>query len=237
MSDHKPFRQHYRVSSVYTVALLPVRQMNLTLGSSYPVSVISKITFSSLKAVSSSQQDVSSSFAHMSRLNAVRLTAKGITWDALCAIMAAPNLRTLEICRTLWTNVELSNVDEIDMHLSITQLIYIVHAWQASPYEYLQVEATCLWRILERIRLTAESLTLPSETVQYDLMAKSPWPRLQELSIYGPFPVLDDNVLLPILLALPRLRSLSLKLKQFRNQLPLYICPPGTPCDVDFSHL
>lgn len=96
-------------------------------------------------------------------------------------------------------------------------------------YTGLQLEAISLWGMLTQMHLTVDSLFIPGETAQFDLMAGLSWPCLRELTMYG-LPPVTDTCLSLALACMPLLRVLHLEFAQIHISPLFFVYPPVPSC-------
>ncbi|OBZ67600.1 hypothetical protein A0H81_12504 [Grifola frondosa] len=163
-----------------------------------------------------------------------------ISWSTLKALLSPPALQNLEVLSYRWPARSPFDIEELkSMQLSLRKFkSSTCGSFWSYPVnrDLIPLEAAWTWWILEKSRLTLESLTIPAETAQYSRMIATTWPSLQEFNLYG-FAPDPDVSLLSFLSRTQKLRSLTLKLAQTREYPPFMLWPPGAVANVDLTHL
>ncbi|KAA1478424.1 hypothetical protein DENSPDRAFT_667231 [Dentipellis sp. KUC8613] len=163
---------------------------------------------------------------HLTALRTIRFVRFqwGLTWDSLQLMLAAPNVRVLEIEEPFssWRQT-LTIPDGGLSHSCLTEFVYAGYSAHPPRERYRMAmrkesEPVHTWCYLNALILalhqTLEVLRVPSVMAPLPEMATVEWPRLRELTLDGDNYYGDDPTLFSRLCArMPRLRTLDLHLR------------------------
>ncbi|KAA1478303.1 hypothetical protein DENSPDRAFT_845452 [Dentipellis sp. KUC8613] len=157
---------------------------------------------------------------HLHALRVVRFIgfADGVTWEHLRFVLAAPNVRVLEIVEAFRSSRPIFTFpDDVPFAVfPLTELIYTVDDQLTG--QYYKPGPADQWCYLNALILslhqTLEVLHVPSVMAPLREMAAVDWPRLRELKLYGDDCSGGDTIGLSRLCArIPHLRVLDLHLR------------------------
>ncbi|KAH9945392.1 uncharacterized protein BXZ73DRAFT_96382 [Epithele typhae] len=137
----------------------------------------------------------------------------GISISGLRAILSVPALRELTmkdliLAPSLQDRLRYPNGFPVTHIPPLTSFHYL---FSNSPVRYHPlVERECLGRILGRVNIALESLTLPAKTGLFAEMCLHEWPFLRHLRMYGRYADAPEVLRASSYPTFPRMRSLSL---------------------------
>lgn len=153
-------------------------------------------------------------------------------------VLQLPTLEILATCDAEWARVQPPNsLPPIRAPLRCLRICspdrynLLADTPQDLSHEIQWVEELCA-----QLHTRLELVALPAESVRVSLLAKSPWPRLRELFLYGRCPILDVP-LLQMLDMMPELRSLTLAVALEQGSGPLILFPRDSEGAPDVSCL
>ncbi|KZV88939.1 hypothetical protein EXIGLDRAFT_722118 [Exidia glandulosa HHB12029] len=164
-------------------------------------------------------------------------SAHDVLSDNLDLSLAAPALDTLYLKNIHLTNEGVSTLRPL-APLRVF-CMYFLHRFRdlatISGAE-LEDENRRLAAVTDDSRLSMEEMILPGEATRSSFLSRSPWPNLRILFLSGATPTLDVPFT-SILLAMPRLESLTLSVAPRQGTSPLVVCPPGVVPLLELSNL
>ncbi|KAI0363296.1 hypothetical protein BV20DRAFT_1067223 [Pilatotrama ljubarskyi] len=153
----------------------------------------------------------------------------GIPWGVLDALLTLPNLQHFKCAGYIISPRPLALTDNSLPSLAkLTSFEYSLDDYRPFPRAY-DSETQVLHRLIERLHLTLEVLTISFESAPLHLLSDLSWPRLRELRLRGE-PVSPKGLYTPSVCTLkdmPALRHLELRLALPGSIAPQPIWPPG----------
>ncbi|PIL28354.1 hypothetical protein GSI_09505 [Ganoderma sinense ZZ0214-1] len=184
-----------------------------------------------------------SSLAHWPCLRKLSLASStpwvlhGLRWDTLKAMMSLPQLEEFSLHGLTFSPILATDATPEELEVpSLDHLTsfryeapsFRVSSWGTRESYPFPSEETMLRRVLEKLHLSVERLTLSSEAAPIDAMAQWEWPRLRELTLTGERWAEPRTPLLSLFSSMPYLRKLALDLSVVRGYLA--DPPPLWPC-------
>lgn len=177
----------------------------------------------------------------MPQIHTIRIIGlyDGVPLQLFKAIYSAPGLQSLDIIDCPYAHVGLYDASTAPIIVPMRKFAYRTRriSHRRTLYGHLvrgpeairelQLEATSLWRMLVQMNLTLETLMIPGETAQFELMADLLWPSLREFTLYGLPPVTDVSIT-SVLSRMPLLSTLHLEFFQLPECPRFLVCPPGS---------
>ncbi|KAA1478406.1 hypothetical protein DENSPDRAFT_845547 [Dentipellis sp. KUC8613] len=183
---------------------------------------------------------------HLVALRKIRFShfTDGVDWYTLNVMLAAPNIRALEIEEPpSMVRNDLSFPDEINpAMLPFTEFIYTIYS-PRSPWFYFKAPETIARRCYMRPLILAlheklEVLHLPSAMAPLQQMADLHWPCLREFKLDRENYEGEDPTLFACLFSkMPQLRNLDLHFFHKGPSRQTLILPSDAPFSPSFDHL
>ncbi|TFY56686.1 hypothetical protein EVG20_g8834 [Dentipellis fragilis] len=169
----------------------------------------------------------------------------GVYWYILDFLLAAPNIRALEIEEPSdLERSDLSFPDEVSpATLPFTEFVYTIHAPRPPSWSNFKPPETIARRcymspLVLSLHQTLEVLHLPSAMAPLQEMAVVHWPRLRELKLYSEnYEGEDPTIFARLFSGMPQLRNLDLHFFHKGPSRQTLIMPSDATFTTSFDHL